>query len=78
MDTYLIDTNVISVLYDATRPNHGSVRQAVGELGQGSVQLISAVTIAELRFGLALSRAGGAANGSYRGVYPECRAAPTR
>lgn len=59
MDTYLIDTNVISVLYDANRPNHEAVRRAVGELGQDSVQLISTVTIAELRFGLALSRAAG-------------------
>ena len=59
MDTYLIDTNVISVLYDASRPNHRSIRRALAGFGQESVQLISAVTIAELRFGLALSRAAG-------------------
>ena len=59
MDTYLIDTNLISVLYDARRPNHLAVRQAIGDLDPLAPQLVSAITIAELRYGLCLSQAGG-------------------
>lgn len=59
MDVYLLDTNLVSVLYDAGRPNHAAVRQAVKNFDVRSPQLVSAVTIAELRFGLALSRAAG-------------------
>jgi predicted nucleic acid-binding protein len=59
MDTYLLDTNLVSVLYDGLRPNHASVRQAVENLDADASQLVSAVTIAELRFGLALSQAVG-------------------
>lgn len=59
MDTYLLDTNLVSVLYDARRPNHQAVRQAVAALGSLAPQLVSAITIGELRFGLALSRAAG-------------------
>lgn len=59
MDTYLLDTNLVSVLYDASRPNHGSVRQAIAVLDPRAPQLVSVVTVAELRFGLALSQAAG-------------------
>jgi len=59
MDTYLLDTNLVSVLYDARRPNHQAVRQAVAALEPLAPQLISVITIGELRFGLALSRAAG-------------------
>jgi predicted nucleic acid-binding protein len=59
MDTYLLDTNLVSVLYDARRPNHQAVRQAIGALDPNSPQLVSVFTIAELRFGLALSQAAG-------------------
>ncbi len=59
MDTYLLDTNLVSVLYDARRPNHPTIRQAVAALPPKSAQLVSVVTIGELRFGLALSRAAG-------------------
>ncbi len=59
MDTYLLDTNLVSVLYDAGRPNHLAVRTALAALDPAAPQLVSAVTIGELRFGLALSRAAG-------------------
>src|SRR5208282_2593087 len=59
MDTFLLDTNVVSVLYDARRPNHQTVRQVIAALDQASPQLVSVVTFAELRFGLALSQAAG-------------------
>jgi predicted nucleic acid-binding protein len=59
MDTYLLDTNLVSVLYDARRSNHTAVRQAIAALGHDAPQLVSVITIAELRFGLALSQAAG-------------------
>jgi predicted nucleic acid-binding protein len=59
MDTYLLDTNLVSVLYDAGRPNHLVVRNALAALDPNAPQLVSVVTIGELRFGLALSRAAG-------------------
>jgi predicted nucleic acid-binding protein len=59
MDTYLLDTNVVSVLYDAQRPNHLGVRNALAGLDPRAPQLVSVITIGELRFGLALSRAAG-------------------
>lgn len=59
MDTYLLDTNLVSVLYDAGRPNHLGVRTALFALDPAAPQLVSAITIGELRFGLALSRAAG-------------------
>lgn len=59
MDTYLLDTSIVSILYDGRRPNHLAVRQAIAALDPKSPQLISVVTLAELRFGLALSQAAG-------------------
>lgn len=59
METYLLDTNLVSVLYDARRPSHHAVRQAIATLDPLAPQLVSAITVAELRFGLALSRAAG-------------------
>lgn len=61
MDTYLLDTNLVSVLYDARRPNHVTVRQAIAALPTEAAQLVSVVTAGELRFGLALARASGQA-----------------
>lgn len=59
MDTYLLDTNLVSVLYDAGRSNHLTVRSALAAFDPAASQLVSAITIGELRFGLALSRAAG-------------------
>lgn len=59
MDTYLLDTNLVSVLYDARRSTHQAIRQAIAALGPEAPQLVSVVTMAELRFGLALSKAAG-------------------
>lgn len=59
MDTYLLDTNLVSVLYDSGRPTHLAVRGTLAGLDPNAPQLVSAVTIGELRYGLALSRAAG-------------------
>lgn len=59
MDSYLIDTNVISVLYDPSRPNYHTVLTAISSLNPDDAKLVSVVTIAELKFGLSLVRATG-------------------
>ena len=59
MDTFLLDTSVVSVLYDASRPNHLAVREAIAGFDRDAPQLISAITIGELRYGLTLSKEAG-------------------
>lgn len=55
----MLDTNLVSALYDARRPNHAAARTAIAGLDSASPQLVSIVTIAELRYGLSLSTAAG-------------------
>ena len=59
MDTFLLDTSVVSVLYDTRRQNHTAVRQAIAGLEPDAPQLISAITIGELRYGLKLLKEAG-------------------
>ena len=59
MDTFLLDTSVVSVLYDSRRPNHQAVRKAIAGFDRDAPQLISAITIGELRYGLTLSKEAG-------------------
>lgn len=59
MDAYLLDTNLVSTLYDSRRPDYQQVVSTVASLDPDAPQLVSAVTIAELRFGLALYAATG-------------------
>ena len=59
MDTFLLDTNLVSALYDSRHAKHAAAVGAVGALPSGAAQLVSVITIGEVRFGLALSRAAG-------------------
>lgn len=52
MDFHLLDTNVISILFDARRPNHAAVRAALDVLSPGDPQYVSVVVMAELRYGM--------------------------
>jgi tRNA(fMet)-specific endonuclease VapC len=56
MDAHLLDTNVISALYDQRRAEHRAVREAIAGLRPSTLQFVSVITIGELRFGLELSR----------------------
>ncbi|KMO09779.1 twitching motility protein PilT, partial [Methylobacterium platani JCM 14648] len=38
MDTYLLDTNLVSVLYDAGRPNNRAVRAALAAFDPAAPQ----------------------------------------
>lgn len=52
MDFYLLDTNVISVLFDARRANHLAVRATLEAIDPGDPQFVSVVVMAELRYGM--------------------------
>jgi predicted nucleic acid-binding protein len=52
MDFHLLDTNVISVLFDARRSNHASVRAALAAIDPNDPQYVSVVVMAELRYGM--------------------------
>lgn len=52
MDFHLLDTNIISVLFDQRRPNHVAVRTALECIDPGDAQYISVVGMAELRYGM--------------------------
>jgi predicted nucleic acid-binding protein len=59
MDLHLLDTNVISVLFDERRPNHATVRATLEAIGPEEPQFVSVVVMAELRYGMqAASLAG--------------------
>lgn len=52
MDFHLLDTNIISVLFDQRRANHVAVRTALEGINQGDAQYVSVVGMAELRYGM--------------------------
>lgn len=59
MDQYLLDTNFLSVLFDPRRPNFAAVRARAEAFGQDDRVFLSAVVLAELRYGIeAAQRAG--------------------
>ncbi len=59
MDVHLLDTNVLSVLFDARRPNHVAVRASLDALDEGEPQYVSVVAMAELRYGMEAARLAG-------------------
>lgn len=59
MDAYLLDTNFLSVLYDPRRPNHAAVHAAAAALDARSLQYLSVVVLAELRYGLEAAELAG-------------------
>lgn len=50
-DAYLLDTNLVSLLWDAERAEHGDARTFIMGLDPG-VLYVSAVTFAEIEYGL--------------------------
>ena len=55
MAGYIFDTNVLSLLLDPKRSRHGDVQAAIGALDVRSTKFISAITVAELGFGIHLA-----------------------
>lgn len=52
---YLLDTCVISILYDPRREKHSDVRSAIEALDPTSPQFLSVIVLAELLFGLRMA-----------------------
>jgi len=52
MDQILLDTNFISVLFDARRPNFAAVHARAHAFAQSDLVYLSAVVLAELRYGM--------------------------
>ena len=55
MSGYILDTNVFSPLLDPIHSRHGDVRAAIGALDARSTKFMSAITVAELGFGVNLA-----------------------
>ena len=54
MPGYIFDTNVLSMSLDPSRAQHDDVRAAIGELDPAATQFISAISLAELAYGVRL------------------------
>ena len=59
MKAYILDTSVLSPLLDSEHGRHVYVRQRVQQLEQDATILLSAVSLAELRYGVNLARSFG-------------------
>lgn len=59
MKAYILDTSVLSPFLDSGHGSHGYVRQCVQQLEQDAKILLSAVSLAELRYGVNLARSFG-------------------
>ena len=56
MDGYILDTSVLSARLDASHRRHGDVRLGLDALGVAA-QFVSAISLAELTFGVRLAQA---------------------
>jgi predicted nucleic acid-binding protein len=56
---YILDTSVLSAHLDPLHARHRDIRAAIEALDPGSAQFVSAVSLAELTFGVRMSEAFG-------------------
>ena len=59
MDGYILDTSVLSVHLDAGHQRHIPIRQSVRQLEQHATLFLSAMSLAELRYGVKLAESFG-------------------
>ena len=57
MTGYIYDTSVLSALLDAAHQRHADIAQAVASLPEDAGHFVSAVSLAELTFGVRMSEA---------------------
>ena len=57
MTGYIYDTSVLSALLDAAHQRHADVARAVATLTEEASHFVSAVSLAELTFGVRMSEA---------------------
>ncbi|MEW5704371.1 MAG: PIN domain-containing protein [Pseudomonadota bacterium] len=62
MDGYILDTSVLSAHLDPSHHWHSDVRAAIEALDQDSAQFVSAMSLAELTFGVRMAEAFGGAS----------------
>jgi len=59
MKGYLLDTNIVSYLYNPDRSHHGLIDGILASFDRSQPQLVSSITLAELRFGLRMTEETG-------------------
>lgn len=59
MDGYILDTTVLSAHLDSEHPRHVHIRQRVRQLENDATLFLSAVSLAELRYGVKLAETFG-------------------
>ena len=59
MDGYILDTSVLSAHLDSANRRHVDIRQAVQQLEGHATLFLSAVSLAELRYGVTLAKTFG-------------------
>lgn len=62
MSSYILDTSVISAFLHSSHARHGEVRAAIHEIERKSRLFLSAVSLAELSFGVEMTKAFGNAD----------------
>lgn len=51
MQGYLLDTNIIAYWFDEKRPQYRAVNQRIAALPEGTLLVISAITLGEIEYG---------------------------
>lgn len=70
MSGYLLDTNIVSYLYNPERVHHGLVDGVLASFDKELPQVVSSITLAELRFGLRMTEEIGNDTESFaRGIH---------
>lgn len=62
MDGYILDTSVLSAHLDPSHQRHSEVRATIRALGQDAAQFVSAISLAELTFGVHMAETFGGAS----------------
>ena len=62
VDGYILDTSVLSAHLDSSHRRHSDVRMAIEALDPNSAQFVSAISLAELTFGVRMAEAFGGAS----------------
>jgi tRNA(fMet)-specific endonuclease VapC len=74
VDGYVLDTSVLSAHLDSSHRRHNDVRAAIEALDQASAQFVSAMSLAELTFGVTMAEVfGGTSLPALRQMLTEAR-----
>jgi predicted nucleic acid-binding protein len=76
MEQILLDTNFLSVLFDPRRPNFGAVQARAQAFDKNDLVYLSAVVLAELRYGMEAAQRAGQGIGHVRHTLTQAAAYP--